>query len=112
MSGNTDKRVSETTVQTVAQNLTTIQSTQCVQNVQSVQNVQNIQSVVQSNVQNIQPTPIQPTIVGTVVTSNSLMGKSVSLDMNPKLSLMKPVVASATSSTETSKIATTVRVIC
>lgn len=97
VSGGGDKRLPETTVQTVAQNLTTMQ------NVQSVQ--QNVQSVVQSGIQNIQP--IQ-TIVGSVGTSGSLVGKSVSLDMNPKLSLMKPVTPSgATSSVETSKITTT-----
>lgn len=95
-SGN-DKRLLETTVQTVAQNLTTMQN---------VSNVQNVQSVVQSNIQSIQPTQ---TIVGSVGTSSCLMGKSVSLDMNPKLSLIKPVVPSGTtSSTETSKITTVI----
>lgn len=94
-SGSGDKRLPETTVQTVAQNLTTMQ--------QNVQSVQSVQSVVQSSIQSIQPTQ---TIVGT---PGSLVGKSVSLDMNPKLSLMKPVVPSGTtSSTETSKITTTV----
>ncbi|KAL6263962.1 hypothetical protein P5V15_004043 [Pogonomyrmex californicus] len=100
VSSSDDKRMPETTVsiQTVVQNLTTMQ------NVQSVQSVQNVQSVVHSNIQNIQPTQ---TIVGSVGIGN-LVGKSVSLDMNPKLSLMKPVVPSgATSSTETSKITTT-----
>ncbi|XP_011640167.1 histone deacetylase complex subunit SAP130 [Pogonomyrmex barbatus] len=104
VSSSDDKRMPETTVsiQTVVQNLTTMQN---VQNVQSVQSVQNVQSVVHSNIQNIQPTQ---TIVGSVGIGN-LVGKSVSLDMNPKLSLMKPVVPSgAISSTETSKITTTV----
>lgn len=95
VSSGGDKRLPETTVQTVAQNLTTMQ-----------QNVQSVQSVVQSSIQSIQPTQ---TIVGSVGTPGNLVGKSVSLDMNPKLSLMKPVVPScATSSTETSKITTTV----
>ncbi|XP_029161922.1 histone deacetylase complex subunit SAP130-A isoform X2 [Nylanderia fulva] len=95
-SGGGDKRLPETTVQTVAQNLTTMQ------NVQSVQ--PNVQSVVQSGIQNIQP--IQ-TIVGSVGTPGTLVGKSVSLDMNPKLSLMKPVTPSgAPSSVETNKITT------
>ncbi|XP_018352917.1 PREDICTED: histone deacetylase complex subunit SAP130-A isoform X3 [Trachymyrmex septentrionalis] len=96
VSSGGDKRLPETTVQTVAQNLTTMQ--------QNVQSVQNVQSMVQSNVPNIQPTQ---TIVGSM-TPSGLVGKSVSLDMNPKLSLMKPVVPSgATPSTETSKITTT-----
>jgi len=97
VSSGSDKHLSETTVQTMAQNLTTMQ--------QNVQNVQNVQSMVQSNISSIQPTQ---TIVGSM-TPSGLVGKSVSLDMNPKLSLMKPVVPSgATSSTETSKITTTV----
>jgi len=98
VSSSGDKRLPpETTMQTVAQNLTTMQ--------QNVQNVQNVQSVVQSNISNI-----QPTIVGSVGTPGSLVGKSVSLDVNQKLSqLIKPVIPSgATSSTETSKITTTV----
>lgn len=87
-----DKRLLETTVQTVT-------------TMQNAPNVQNVQSVVQSSIQSIQPTQ---TIVGSVGTP-SLIGKSVSLDMNPKLSLMKPVVPSGTtSSAETSKITTTV----
>ncbi|KAG5331180.1 SP130 deacetylase, partial [Acromyrmex charruanus] len=95
VSSGGDKHLPETTVQTVAQNLTTMQ--------QNVQNVQNMQSMVQSNIPSIQPTQ---TIVGSM-TPSGLVGKSVSLDMNPKLSLMKPVVPSgATSSTETSKITT------
>lgn len=94
VSSGGDKRLPETTVQTMAQNLTTMQ--------QNVQSVQSVQSVVQSNIPSIQPTQ---TIVGSVGTPSSLVGKSVSLDMNPKLSLMKPVVPSgSTSSTETSKI--------
>lgn len=97
VNSGSDKRLPETTVQTVAQNLTTMQN---------VQNVQNVQSVVQSSTQNIQP--IQ-TIVGPVGTPGNLVGKSVSLDINPKLSLMKPVTPSgAISSVETSKITTTV----
>lgn len=97
VSSGSDKRLPETTVQTVAQNLSTMQN---------VQSVPSVQSVVQSTVQNIQPTQ---TIVGAVGTPSSLVGKSVSLDMNPKLSLMKPVVPSGAISSESSKITTTVR---
>ncbi|XP_017791180.1 PREDICTED: histone deacetylase complex subunit SAP130-A [Habropoda laboriosa] len=89
-----DKRLPETAVQNIAQNLTTMQ------------NMQNVQSVVQSNMQNIQSTQ---TIVGSVGTSTSLVGKSMSMDTNPKLPLMKPVVPSGTTSTsETNKITTTI----
>ncbi|XP_066601843.1 histone deacetylase complex subunit SAP130-A-like isoform X2 [Prorops nasuta] len=96
MDGGGDKRLPETSVQTVAQNLTTIQN---------IQSMQNVQSIMQSSVQTIQPTQ---TIVGSVGSSNSLVGKSVSLDINPKLSLMKPVAPSGTASTaDTSKITTT-----
>ncbi|XP_014598513.1 PREDICTED: histone deacetylase complex subunit SAP130 [Polistes canadensis] len=94
--GGGDKRLPENTVQTLAQNLTTMQN---------IQSIQNVQSVVQSNIQSIQP---MQTIVGTVGTPTSLVGKSVSLDINPKLSLMKPVIPSgATSNAETNKITTT-----
>ncbi|XP_015436191.1 PREDICTED: histone deacetylase complex subunit SAP130 isoform X2 [Dufourea novaeangliae] len=87
-----EKRVPETTVQNVAQNLTTIQS------------VQSVQSVVQSNIQNIQSTQ---TIVGSIGTPTNHVGKSISMDTNPKLPLMKPVVPSGTTSTsETNKITT------
>ncbi|XP_077257851.1 uncharacterized protein LOC143894993 isoform X2 [Temnothorax americanus] len=106
VSSGGDKRLPETTVQTVAQNLTTMQ-----QNVQSVQStLQSVQSVVQSTIQSIQPTQTIVGSVGSVGTPGGLVGKSVSLDMNPnpKLSLMKPVVPSgATASAETSKITTT-----
>lgn len=96
VSSGSDKRLLET-VQTMAQNLTTMQN---------VSNVQNVQSVVQSTIQSIQPTQ---TIVSSVGTPGCLVGKSVSLDLNPKLSLMKPVGPSGTtSSAETSKITTTV----
>ncbi|XP_012150856.2 uncharacterized protein LOC100882641 isoform X2 [Megachile rotundata] len=89
-----DKHTSETTVQSIVQNLTTMQ------------NMQNAQSVVQSNIQSIQSTQ---TIVGSVGTSTSLVGKSMSMDTNSKLPLMKPVVPSGTTSTsETNKITTTI----
>lgn len=90
-----DKHLPETTVQSIAQNLTTMQS------------IQNVQSVVQSNIQNIQSTQ---TIVGSVGgTSTSLIGKSMSMDTNSKLPVMKPVVPCGTTSTsETNKITTTV----
>lgn len=90
-----DKRLPEATVQSIAQNLTTLQS------------MQNVQSVVQSNIQSIQSTQ---TIVGSVGPATNLIGKSISMDTNPKLPLMKPVVPSgATSTSETNKITTTVR---
>lgn len=90
-----DKHLSETTVQSIVQNLTTMQ------------NMQNAQSVVHSNIQSIQSTQ---TIVGSVGTSTNLVGKSMSMDTNPKLPLMKPVVPSGTTSTsETNKITTTVK---
>lgn len=86
-----DKRVPETTVQSIVQNLTTISS------------MQNVQSIVQSNIQSTQP------IVGSVGTPTSLVGKSMSMDTNPKLPVMKPVVPSGTTSTsETNKITTTI----
>lgn len=92
-----DKHLPETTVQSIAQNLTTMQS------------IQNAQSVVQSNIQNIQSTQ---TIVGSVGTSTNLVGKSMSMDTNSKLPVMKPVVPSGTTSTsETNKITTTVKMI-
>ena len=88
-----DKRLPEATVQSIAQNLTSLQS------------MQNVQSVVQSNIQSIQSTQ---TIVGSVGTATNLIGKSISMDTNPKLPLMKPVVPSgATSTSETNKITTT-----
>ncbi|KAK9300516.1 hypothetical protein QLX08_006850 [Tetragonisca angustula] len=66
-----DKHLPETTVQSIAQNLTTMQS------------IQNVQSVVQS--------------------------KTMSMDTNSKLPVMKPVVPSGTTSTsETNKITTTI----
>ncbi|XP_076282500.1 uncharacterized protein LOC143209991 isoform X1 [Lasioglossum baleicum] len=88
-----DKRLPETSMQNVAQNLTTMQS------------AQNVQSVVQSNIQNIQSTQ---TIVGSIGTPSNHVGKSISMDTNPKLPLMKPVVPSGTTSTsESNKITTT-----
>lgn len=90
-----DKHLPETTVQSIAQNLTTMQS------------IQNVQSVVQSNIQNIQSTQ---TIVGSVGAPTNLVGKTMSMDTNSKLPVMKPVVPSGTTSTsETNKITTTVK---
>ncbi|CAD1475098.1 unnamed protein product, partial [Heterotrigona itama] len=89
-----DKHLPETTVQSIAQNLTTMQS------------IQNVQSVVQSNIQSIQSTQ---TIVGSVGTPTNLIGKTMSMDTNSKLPVMKPVVPSGTTSTsETNKITTTI----
>ncbi|XP_078039180.1 uncharacterized protein LOC144471214 [Augochlora pura] len=84
-----DKRLPEASMQSVAQ----------------MQSVQNVQSVVQSNIQNIQSTQ---TIVGSIGTPSNHVGKSMSMDTNPKLPLMKPMVPSGTSSTpESNKITTT-----
>ncbi|XP_012257247.1 histone deacetylase complex subunit SAP130 isoform X2 [Athalia rosae] len=72
------------------------------QTLQTITAIQNVQTIVQSNASNIQS---QQTIVGT---STGLIGKSVSLDLNPKLSLMKPIgQAGNISSTEAAKITTT-----
>ncbi|XP_034941423.1 histone deacetylase complex subunit SAP130-B [Chelonus insularis] len=90
-----DKRLQETNVQSVPHNLTTIQG---------VQALQTVQNIVQSNVQTIQSTQN----VSTMSSSSAIVGKSISLDLNPKLSLMKSVVQSGASSAgETSKITTT-----
>ncbi|XP_015109308.1 histone deacetylase complex subunit SAP130-A isoform X2 [Diachasma alloeum] len=71
--------------------------------IQNVHRIQTIQNIVQSNVQTIQPTQ---SVVSTV--ASAIVGKSISLDLNPKLSLMKSVVQSgAAVSGETSKITTT-----
>ncbi|XP_015604837.1 histone deacetylase complex subunit SAP130-A isoform X2 [Cephus cinctus] len=94
--GNGEKRPPKSVVQTVAQNLTTIQN---------IQTVQTVQNVAQSSVQNIQPTQ---TVVGSVGTPTGLVGKSVSLELNSKLSLMKSLAQPGTTpSTETSKMTTT-----
>lgn len=97
MDGDGEKRLPETSISMPAHSLATIQ------NLQTVQNVQNI---VQSNIQTIQPAQ---SVIGSVSTTNTLVGKSVSLDLNPKLSLMKPVVHSGITSAETNKITTTVK---
>lgn len=95
MDSGGDKRLPEASVQSIAQNLTTLQS------------MQNVQSVVQSNIQSIQSTQ---TIVGSIGAPASLVAKSMSMDTNTKLPLMKPVVPSGTASTsEPNKITTTVK---
>ncbi|XP_063991632.1 histone deacetylase complex subunit SAP130-A isoform X2 [Diachasmimorpha longicaudata] len=71
--------------------------------IQNVHRIQTIQNIVQSNVQTIQPTQ---SVVSTV--ASAIVGKSISLDLNPKLSLMKSVVQSgAAVSGESNKITTT-----
>lgn len=88
-----DKRLPEGTVQTIAQNLTTIQT------------VQGTQNVIQGNIQTIQSTQA---IIGNVGQSGTLVGKSVSLDLNQKLSLAKPVIPSnIVSSTDSNKLTST-----
>lgn len=89
-----DKRLPEATVQTIAQNLTTIQT------------VQSSQNVIQSNIQTIQSTQA---IIGNVGQSGTtLVGKSVSLDLNQKLSLAKPGIPSnIVSSTDSNKLTAT-----
>lgn len=96
--GGVDRRVPETTVQAVAHNLTTIQT---------IQGVQNVQNIVQGCVSTVQPTQ---TIVGSIGSSTSIVGKSIALEsLNQKLSIMKPVIPPGTViSTEPSKITTTV----
>lgn len=64
---------------------------------------QNVQNVAQTSAQTVQSQQL------TINTTASLIGKSVSLDLNPKLSLMKPLSQTATMSTEANKITTTVR---
>ncbi|XP_043271658.1 histone deacetylase complex subunit SAP130 isoform X2 [Venturia canescens] len=96
MDGDGEKRMPETSISMPAHSLTTIQN---------LQNVQNVQNIVQTNIQTIQPVQ---SVIGSVSTTNPLVGKSVSVDLNPKLSLMKPIVQSGiTSSTEANKITTT-----
>ncbi|XP_046736475.1 mucin-5AC isoform X1 [Diprion similis] len=71
------------------------------QTLQNITAIQNTQNIAPSSVPSIQP---QQTIVGT---SSALLGKSVSLDLNPKLSLMKPLSQPGNVSTEQSKITAT-----
>ncbi|XP_051174403.1 histone deacetylase complex subunit SAP130-A [Leptopilina boulardi] len=88
-----DKRQPEATVQTIAQNLTTIQT------------VQSTQNVIQSNIQTIQSTQA---IIGNVGQSGTIVGKSVSLDLNQKLSIAKTGIPSnIVSSTDSNKLTTT-----
>ncbi|XP_057337772.1 mucin-2 [Microplitis mediator] len=100
--GSGEKRLPETSGQSVPHNLTTIQN---------VQGLQTVQNIVQSTVPTIQSTQ------NVVNTSAAIVGKSISLDLNQKLSLMKSVVQTGTPSTsEPGKIAlcpvgSTVRII-
>lgn len=84
-----DKRLPETSVQSVPHNLTTLQN---------VQGLQTVQTIVQSSVQTIQSTQ------NVVNTSAAIVGKSISLDLNQKLPLMKSVVQTAPSTSEPGKI--------
>lgn len=88
-----EKRIAETSVQNISHNLTTIQS------------IQGIQNIVQSNAQTIQS---PQSIVSTIAPTSTIVGKSISLDLNPKLSLMKSVVQTGPASTvDANKITTT-----
>lgn len=83
-----EKHLQESTMQSVPQNLT------------SEPNVQPAQNIISSNIHNV------PTMIGS---STQIIGKSVSLDLSPKLSIRKPVVpATITTAVEPSKISTTV----
>ncbi|XP_011306545.1 histone deacetylase complex subunit SAP130-A isoform X2 [Fopius arisanus] len=90
--GTGDKRQPETS-QVPQHSLTTIQN---------VHRIQTIQNIVQSNVQTIQPAQ---SVVSTV--ASAIVGKSISLDLNPKLSLMKSVVQSGSAVSDANKITTT-----
>ncbi|XP_033216137.1 histone deacetylase complex subunit SAP130-A [Belonocnema kinseyi] len=91
--GGGDKRLPEASIQTIPQNLTTIQT------------VQSAQNMIQSNIQTIQSTQ---GVVGAVGQPGTLVGKSVSLELNPKLSLSKPGMPSnIVSSTDSSKLTAT-----
>ncbi|XP_058789930.1 histone deacetylase complex subunit SAP130-like isoform X2 [Phymastichus coffea] len=89
--GGQDKSATETTVQTVPQNLTTIQS---------IQTVQSVQNVVPSNIQSIQTAQA---VTGQTAT---LVGKSISLELSPKLLMKQPIGANVAGSSD-SKIAPT-----
>ena len=89
-----EKRTPESTSQKIPHTLTTIQT------------VQSGQNVIQSNIQSIQSTQ---GVVGTVGQPGSLVGKSVSLEVNQKLALAKSSVPSnIVSSTDASKLTATV----
>lgn len=93
--GGQDKSAPETTVQTVPQNLTTIQS---------IQTVQGVQTVVPSSIQSIQAAQA---VTGQGTT---LVGKSISLELNPQTSkiLMKQPIGSSIAGSADSKITSTV----
>jgi hypothetical protein len=91
-----EKVLAETTVQTVPQNLTTIQNIQAVQSIQGVQNVSNIQSIQAAQA---------------VAGQTTALGKSISLELNSKLLLKPSIPANISTSSENSKITTsTVRI--
>ena len=92
--GSQDKGVPETTIQTIPQNLTTIQSIQTVQSIQSVQNA------VSSGIQNIQTAQ---TVTGQAAT---LVGKSISLELNSKLLMKQSIPSSIGTSSDNSKMTT------
>ena len=94
--GNRQQQQQQQSGPSVQHNLTTIQ----------MQGVQTVQGIVQGNVQTIQSVR---NVIGTVGAPGTLVGKSISLDINPKLPLFKPVAHTGASSMETSKITTTVK---
>ncbi|XP_012275254.1 histone deacetylase complex subunit SAP130 isoform X2 [Orussus abietinus] len=96
MDNTGEKYVPEINVQSVMESSTTIQG------IQSMPAVHNVSQAVTKTIQSAQ------TIIGQIGTPAGLVGKSVSLELNPKLSLMKPLIPSGmTTSVETSKITTT-----
>ncbi|KAJ8673375.1 hypothetical protein QAD02_004637 [Eretmocerus hayati] len=88
MESSKDKIMSETTVQTVPQNLTTIQSIQTVQSMQSTHNA------------------VTSSIQATQVSAQSLVGKSISLDLNSSKLLMKQSIPSNIVTSDSGKLTT------
>lgn len=70
--GGQDKSLPKTTVQTLPQNITAIQS------LPTVQSMQNVQSGASGSLQNIQTAQ-------TITGQATVLGKSISLELNPKL---------------------------
>lgn len=92
--GGQEKNLPKTTVQTIPQNLTAIQS------LPTVQNIQNVQSGTSSTLQGIQTAPA-------VTGQATLVGKSISLELNPKL-LVKSSGSTSIGIADSSKIASAV----
>lgn len=89
-----EKSLPESTVHSVPQNLTTIQS---VQNIQSIQN-----SVVTGSI----PT-IQTVSQAVTAPTPTIIGKSISLDLNSSKILMKPAITSNIVASDSNKIINT-----